>query len=357
MAAALAAQLAAAPVRADPGPRLARVRLELTRGPGTERCPDEQFLRAETARRMGFDPFDAEAPLTVAVSVEQGQGELIASIYLRDRRGLVLWADGFRTGDDCKALVSTAALSIAVQLDDTGELSPPQAAPAPQAEPATPADAPCSPERPCAGQPAPPPGEAPGVRPPGEAPPARPPDEAPPPSSAGQAAAERLRWTAGAGATVALGLTPGVAVGPTLAVTARWPAWSAALEARGLSSLSTHVEDVRVATSALTASAALCLHRHVLFACGVGELGVLRAVPEVPLNPASLLGLHAGLGARAGVTWPFSASLSGYGYTEAVQRLVDWSLLRHSGITESEDQVWGPPAIGVAFGIGLQLNL
>ncbi|KYF63352.1 hypothetical protein BE15_30070 [Sorangium cellulosum] len=186
-----------------------------------------------------------------------------------------------------------------------------------------------------------------------------PPGKAPPPSSAGQAAAERFRfrWTVGAGATMALGLTPGVAVGPALAVTGRWPAWSIALEARGLSSLSTSVEDVRVATSALTASAALCLHRHFLFACGVGELGVLRAVPEVPLNPASLLGLHAGLGARAGVTWPFSASLSGYGYTEAVQRLVDWSLLRHRGITESEDQVWSPPATGVAFGIGLQLNL
>ncbi|WP_437962588.1 hypothetical protein WME76_45955 (plasmid) [Sorangium sp. So ce119] len=156
---------------------------------------------------------------------------------------------------------------------------------------------------------------------------------------------------------MALGLTPGVAAGPTLAVTGRWPAWSVTLEARGLSSLSTRVEDVRVATSALTASAAMCLHRHFLFACGVGELGVLRAVPEVPLNPASLLGLRAGIGARAGVTWPFSASLSGYGTTEAVQRLVDWSLLRHRGITESEDQVWSAPAIGVAFGIGLQLNL
>ncbi|WP_437877403.1 hypothetical protein [Sorangium sp. So ce513] len=307
------------------------MRLELTRGPGTERCPDERFLRAETARHMGFDPFEAEAPLTVAVSLEQGEGELIASIYLRDRRGLVLWADGFRTRDDCKALVSTAALSIAVQLDDTGELAPPPGG--------RPSD------------------QAPPARPSGEAPPARPPGEAPPPSSAGQAAAERSRWTAGAGATLALGLTPGVAVGPTLAVTARWPAWSVALEARGLSSLSTHVEDVRVTTSALNASAALCLHRHVLFACGVGELGVLRAAPEVPLNPASLLGLHAGVGARAGVTWPFSASLSGYGYTEAVQRLVDWSLLRHRSITESEDQVWRPPAIGVMFGLGLQLNL
>jgi hypothetical protein len=156
---------------------------------------------------------------------------------------------------------------------------------------------------------------------------------------------------------MALGLTPGVAVGPTLAVTGRWPAWSVALEARGLSSLATNVDSVRVATSALTTNAALCLHRHFLFACGVGELGVLRAVPEVPITPESLLALRAGIGARAGVTWPFSESLSGYGYTDAIQRLVDASLLRRRGTAGSERAAWSAPALGVAFGIGLQLNL
>ncbi|WP_438042089.1 hypothetical protein [Sorangium sp. So ce128] len=353
------AQLAATPVRADRGPRRARVRLDLTRGPGTEHCPDEQFLRAEIARRMSFDPFDAEAPLTMAVSIVQEQGELIASMYLRDRGGRLRWTDGYRTRGDCKTLVSMVALSIAVQLDDPGERPPPQATPAPQEEPATPAEAPCSPERPCAGQPALPPSEAPPARRPGKAAPARElrSVRAPPSSSAGQAAAERFRWSVGAGATMALGLTPGVAVGPTLAVTGRWPAWSVALEARGLSSLSTNVDSVRVTASALTVNAALCLHRHFLFACGVGELGVLRAVPEVPITPESLLGLRAGIGARAGVTWPFSESLSGYGYTEAVQRLVDWSLLRRGDIAESERATWSAPALGVAFGMGLQLNL
>ncbi|WP_437594888.1 hypothetical protein [Sorangium sp. So ce1000] len=248
----------------------------------------------------------------------------------------MLWADDYRTRGDCNALLSTVALSIAVQLDDMGELPP------------SPSEAP----------PARPPGEAPPARPPGEAPPARElsPGRVPPPISAGQAAAARFRWTVGAGATMALGLTPGVAVGPTLSVAGRWPAWSVALEARGLSSLSTNVEGVRVATSALTTNAVLCLHRHFLFACGVAELGVLRAVPEVPITPESLLGLRAGIGARAGVTWPFSESLSGYGTTEAVQRVIDWSLLRHK-TAESEYSVWSAPAIGVAFGIGLQLNL
>ncbi|MGK4004436.1 hypothetical protein WMF31_17505 [Sorangium sp. So ce1036] len=338
------AQLAAAPVRADSGPRQARVRLELTRGPGTERCPDAQFLRAEIARYMGFDPFDAEAPLAITASMEQEQGELIASIYLRDRPGLVLWADGYRTRAACKTLVSTVALSIAVQLDEMGERLPPQATPAVPGEPAAPAEAPCSPERPCAAQPALPPSEAPPVR-------------AQPPSSAGHAAGGRFRWTAGAGATIALGLTPGVAVGPALSVAGRWPAWSVALDARGLSSLSSDVEDVRVATSALITNAALCLHRPVLFACGVGEIGVRRVVPEAPVSGGSLLYLRAGIGVRAGVAWPFSESLSGYGYTEAVQRLVDSSLLRDEGIAESERTLWSAPALGVAFGIGLRLNL
>ncbi|WP_437898230.1 hypothetical protein [Sorangium sp. So ce124] len=353
------AQLAATPVRADPGPRRARVRLELTRGPGTEHCPDEQFLRAEIARRMSFDPFDAEAPLAMAASIVQEQGELIASMYLRDRGGRLRWTDGYRTRGDCKTLVSMVALSIAVQLDDPGERPPPQAAPAPQEEPATPAEAPCSPERPCAGQPALPPSEAPPARRPGKAAPARElrSVQVPPSSSAGQAAAERFRWSVGAGATMALGLTPGIAVGPTLAVTGRWPAWSVALEARGLSSLSTNVDDVRVATSTLTANAALCLHRQFLFACGVGELGVLRVVPEAPRIARMLLNLRAGIGLRAGVRWPLSEGLSGYGTAEAVQRTIDASLLRRGGIAEGERAIWSAPALGAAFGIGLELNL
>ncbi|WP_438032389.1 hypothetical protein [Sorangium sp. So ce204] len=360
MVAALVALRAAAPSRADTGPPRARVRIELTRGPGTERCPDGRFLRAAIARRMGFDPFDAEAPLLMEASIEGDRGELIASIYLRDRRGVVLWTDGHRTRGDCKTLVSTAALLIAVQLDDMGELPPPQPAPAPQNERATQAEAPCSPERPCAGRPAPPPNEAPrSPPPPSKAPPARerPPLRAPPPGSAGQAAAERFHWTVDAGAAMALGLTPGVAVGPTLSVAGRWPAWSVALEARGLSSLSTNVDDVRVATSAFTANAALCLHRHALFACGVGELGVLRAVPEAPRLARTVLTLRAGLGARAGVRWPISEGLSGYGTAEPVWRTVDASLLRRRGIAGTDRAAWSAPALGVAFGIGLQLNL
>jgi hypothetical protein len=155
---------------------------------------------------------------------------------------------------------------------------------------------------------------------------------------------------------MALGLTPGVALGPTLSLAGRWPAASVALEARGLSSLSTDVEGMGVTTSALTMNAALCLHRHVLFACGVGELGLRRAVPEAPITGGARLHLRAGIGGRAGVTWPFSESLSGYGYTEAVQRFVDSSLRRHH-LAESERQVWSAPAIGVAFGMGLRLNL
>lgn len=347
--AALVAQLAAAPIRADPGPPRDHVRLELTRGPGAERCPDERRLRAETARRMGFDPFDAEAPLALTASIEQEQGELIASMYLRDRSGRVLWADGYRTRGDCETLVSTMALSIAVQLDDAGKRTSPQAMPAAREGPAAPEEEACSAERPCAVQPAPP-RKAPSAR---ELLPVR----APSPSGGGPVAAERFRWAIGAGATLAMGLTPGVAVGPTLSVTGRWPAWSVALEARGLSSLSTEVESVRMTTSALTSNTALCLHRHVVFACAVGELGMLRAVPEVPISPESQLKFRAGIGARAGVLCPLSESLAGYGYADVVQHVIDISFLRHETIPESERTLWAAPAVGVVLGLGLQLNL
>ncbi|WP_437834988.1 hypothetical protein [Sorangium sp. So ce1153] len=274
-------------------------------------------------------------------------------MFLRDSNGRGLWADGFSSRNDCRRLVAAMALSIAVLLDDTAELPAAPAAPAVPAEPADqamPREEPCSPDRPCP----PPPGSAPAP-----APPARktPPVRAPTRNSAPAVPAERFRWAAGLDAVVGLGLTPGVSVGPALSIGARWPAWSVALEVRGLSSLAGKTEAVDVSVSTVATDIVFCLERRLLFACGLAELGVLRAAPGVPFDAASQRNLSAGLGARAGIEWPLSESVSGRAHADVVHPVVAAAIRRHPGAPTPERPVWSAPALAVALGIGLRMNL
>ncbi|WP_437897459.1 hypothetical protein [Sorangium sp. So ce124] len=347
MAAAAISAAGVAPVRAEPPATPLRVRLEFIRGPGAEECPDEQLLRAETVRAMGgVDPYDAEAAFTMTASIERRRGKLAASMFLRDGDGHGRWFDGFSAYDDCKVLVTAMALSIAVLLDDAAELAAPPGVPAKPASPPAPPEEPCSPDRPCPPQPAhaPPP-------PPRTAPPVR----APPRSSAlPRIPAGRLSWVAGLGAVTGLGMTPGVAGGPALSFGARWPAWSVTLEVRGLASLSGNVEAVDVSVSTLTTDVVFCLDRRSLFACGLAELGILHAAPNVPLNATSRLNLHSGFGARAGIEWPLSENLSARAHADVVRPVAGAAILRHPGAPEPERPVWRAPALAVALGIGLQ---
>ncbi|WP_437293125.1 hypothetical protein [Sorangium sp. So ce426] len=112
MAAGAMSVVGVTPVRAEPTPTPLRVRIEFIRGPGAEDCPDEPFLRAETARAMGgVDPYDAEAPFTMTASIERRHGKLAASLFLRDGDGHGRWADGFSARDDCKVLVTAMSVS------------------------------------------------------------------------------------------------------------------------------------------------------------------------------------------------------------------------------------------------------
>ncbi|AUX28458.1 MULTISPECIES: hypothetical protein [Sorangium] len=362
MTAAAIATLGIAPVQAEPRATPTRVRLEFLRGPGAEDCPDEPFLREQTIRKMaGVDPFDAAAPLTLTASIERRRGELTAALFLRDRSGRGLWADGFSASADCEVLVSAIALSIAVLLDGDELPAIPGATPdlpaAPGAPPAQPQptdqamvpEQPCSPDRPCPLQPVPAPVSSSQKT--------SPPRKTPPGNSAPPAPSERFRWTAGLDVVTGLGLTPGVSLGSAMSVGARWPAWSAALEVRGLSSLSGKVEAVAVSVSTVTADVVLCLNRRTLFACGLAEIGVLRAAPTIPFDAASWLNLRAGLGVRAGIALPLAENLSVRAYAEVVHPVIGIAILRHPGALVRERPVWSAPALAAALGIGLQANL
>ncbi|WP_437928130.1 hypothetical protein WMF37_02450 [Sorangium sp. So ce291] len=292
----------------------------------------------------------------MTATIERHRDELAASMFLRDSNGRGLWADGFSTRNDCKRLVAAMALSLAVLLDDTAELPAAPASPAAPTVPAEPAEQampreePCSPDRPCP----PPPRPAPAPAPPSRK---TPPVRAPARSSAPAVAAERFRWVAGLDAVVGLGLTPGVSAGPALSIGGRWPAWSVALEVRGLSSLSAEIEEVPMAASLIMTNAAVCLHRHVLFACGVLELGILRAEPEVPLDAASFLNFGVGLGGRIGIDWPFSKSLSARGYLDVAQVLTGAAIGRRPNLQLPGSALWSSPDVAGTLGLGVMASL
>jgi hypothetical protein len=74
------------------------------------------------------------------------------------------------------------------------------------------------------------------------------------------------------------------------------------------------------------------------------------------LRGASRLNLRAGLGARIGIAWPFSDSVSARGYTDVVHIMTDTAIDRHPNAPASERALWSAPIASVAFGLGVHAS-
>ncbi|WP_437627595.1 hypothetical protein [Sorangium sp. So ce1151] len=313
------------------------------------------FLREEVARVAGADPFRDDAPLLISARIERQGAELVASLALRDGQGKTRWADGFSTSSACEVLVAGMGLAIGTRL-----LGMPEQA---SREPA--------PREPAQEGPQGPPGPAPPAQAPQGLPRSLPlthaaraasgsPDRgapAPPTSSGGKPTAdpaEPLRLEAGLGATVGLGITPGIAAGTTLAVGVRWSAWSVTVEGRGLVSLAPEVADIDISTKAFTVATVACRRGHLLFGCGLGTVGAVRFVPQDPWNMRVRSKTLFGIGARLGSAWPLSDRWSVHGQVEAIW-IVEDALLRRQG-EGSETPAppsWSSPPLAAALGLGL----
>ncbi|WP_434046811.1 MULTISPECIES: hypothetical protein [Sorangium] len=333
--------LCAAEARAAPEPPA--VRIEVQRGPGAEGCPDETFLGSEVARRLGADPFEDDAPRALTIHIAQEGPELTASLALRDSEGKTQWADGFSTRSGCEELLSGVALAIVAQLlgapeqaDSPPEPSPPSGA-APRSEPSAPP--------PQARRAAPDP-----RRPTGPA--GAPPRPEPPP-----AGPERLRLEAGLGASLGLGITPGVATGMTLSFGVRRSDWSIAVEGRGLVSLAQEVECTPLGTTAVSAATLACYRGGPLFGCGLATLGAVRFSARDPWTMTARSDSVFGLGARFGSEWPLSRRWSVQGYAEATWMVNEAAFTRvtHASATPAPLR-WTSSPLGAAFGLGVTTN-
>jgi hypothetical protein len=312
------------------------VRLEYTRGRGAERCPDEAFLRGETSVLLGYDPFEADAPLTITAHVERQGRELVASMEMLDREGQTPKADGIGTTGGCKTLIASVALVISVWIWKPAE-PPEPLAPACTAAPV------CPPALACPA--CPPPSSAPEL----------PRCEKLPPALPAAVPAERVRMDIGVGAVTAAGMMPGVAVGMGLSLGVRQSDWSFALEGRGFASLAREIKSVPIATSAFVAAAVVCPRFRPFLGCMLAEVGTWRFVPQEPrgdITPRDAPFLA--FATRLGGEWSLSERLSVHGYAEGIVPAWAATLRRGgNGASTSERVLWTPLPVGVAFAVGL----
>ncbi|WP_437971844.1 hypothetical protein WMF04_22235 [Sorangium sp. So ce260] len=373
--------LSVAEAHAAPELRPRAARLEYVRGRGAERCPDASFLRAEVARVAGADPFRDDAPLLISARIERHGAELVASLALRDAQGKTRWADGLSTSGACEVLVAGMGLAIGTRLltmparvprepaprepaqgGPPGPPGPPPPAQAPPGQPGPLAPTPAARATPePSGRIAPEPQPASGEEPQpasGEEPQPASGEEPQPASGENEktmaAPFEPLRFEAGLGATVGLGITPGVAAGTTLALGVHWSDWSVAVEGRGLVSLAREVADMDISTTAFTMVTVACRRGRLMFGCGLGTVGAVRFVPQDPWNMHVRSKALFGVGARLGSAWPLSDGWSVHGHAEAIWIVEDALLRRQSDGSETPaPPSWSSPPLAAALGLGI----
>lgn len=279
------------------------------------RCPDEESFRNQIAARLGYPPFTTSGRHRVAVSLTAARGRVRGRAEVT-RAGQT--TPGVRelddTIDNCEALASALATTVAIALDPVRGLGP---APEPVAPPLPP----------------PPPHDRDADRDRGPQPVAPPAEQ--------RAASTPIRIFAGAGGVFSLGVAPGPAIGAEAAVGARREAFSLELSAR----LETTTGSERVATgdrveaTVLSGALAPCGQLGVFVGCVFGRAGAFQGRAPDVVNPSLGTTVFGAVGLRAGVRFVVWRWISLEALAEAGLPLVRTSLRIGAG-----DAWTAPPA-------------
>ncbi|CAN5846812.1 hypothetical protein BH11MYX4_BH11MYX4_29360 [soil metagenome] len=278
------------------------------------RCPDEESFRNQIAARLGYQPFTTSGRHRVAVSLAAARGRVHGRAEVT-RAGQT--TPGVRELDDkidnCEALASALATTVAIALDPVRGLAP---APEPVASPPLP----------------PPPPHDDRDRGPEPVAPAPPEPRAPP---------RPIRFFAGAGGVFSLGVAPGTAIGAEAAVGARREAFSLEISAR----IETMTESERLATgdrveaTVLSGALAPCGQLGVFVGCIFGRAGAFQGRAPDVVNPSLGTTVFGAVGLRAGVRFVVWRWISLEALAEAGLPLVRTSL------RIGADNAWtAPPA-------------
>jgi len=155
------------PPAASSPPSRVTVRLDYTRGPGAEACPDDQGFRDAVAANVGYDVFTPAGARTALVTIQHQGTAFVGRMELRTATGAQEWSHEPLLRGDCRELVRLMGLSIAIPIDPfpAHPLPPPPVPPPSLAASGPPLLAPLlPPDRDRTTPPLPPPASRPAVR-------------------------------------------------------------------------------------------------------------------------------------------------------------------------------------------------
>lgn len=299
-------------------------RLTYVRSMDAASCPDESALRKAVAVRFGYDPFFPWAKKTVVVHIGHEGRQFVAHVELVDDAGLTRGTRDLRADDgDCTRIFDATALAISIALDAFAASSndasptapPPEGPPSPEGAPAAPFP------------PSPTPAES---------------------TSPTFPQPSRSPFMAGADVLGSLGAAPGGTAGVGVFVGAQSRSASFELRLHADASPPVAVGPAgRAETARFAATVAPCARFGVAFACGIGELGLLRAWgSDLNFVSADSMAFLAA-GGRLGVAFPVSDAFFLRIYAEGV-----FDLDRARFELDYYD-VWTAPLVEGTLAVGL----
>ena len=321
---ALAVLLGAAPVgAADPpspapgqGPPPRPVRLVYQRGPGAERCPEEQAFRDAAGANAisSADLFAPDVAARLAVTLRRRGYGYEGTLDLYDAAGALLWTrtlppPNFPPSASCPSLVESLALSATNYIDPAVPLP---LAPLP-------------------------------VAPPIHTP--RKPDEPPPPP------VERwpFAFRAGAAVVVDVGTAPRPAVGLSLGLGFRVSWFSLEMEGRWDPPAGASIDGADVSTARFVGVLLPCGHTGYFVGCALAELGPIRGTITAPgIIPGTHETLYVAVGGRFGAEVPLVP------HRLFLRPAVDLLIAAQSAdFRIALHPQWAAPTVAAGFGLGL----
>jgi hypothetical protein len=328
--------LAARPAPAQSAGEVVAV-LRYLRDPSASRCPDESALRGAVAARLGYDPFHAEAPLTIMVSITRAQRGLRARVWRESPNAPPSTPRTLESPHlDCAELAGVVALTVAIAVDPiTAAGAQPSAAPSASSSPAPVSEGSSAPPEPSAA-----PRSAAAI----EASPSPSPSSAPPRS--GDSAT--IHPTVRVGILGSLGFQPIAAVGFSAAGGIRWRAYSLELEATAtIPSAVTDANGVRARAGVFTGAIVPCAHVGWFAACGIVMVGAMRGEIE-NATPNSIATPFAAVGARAALNLRIAGPFRFYAHADVLAALTPTELRLDGATIWSSFPVSGTLGAGVA---------
>jgi hypothetical protein len=286
------------------------VRLDYQRGPGAERCPDEQAFRdhAGAYAQTSGDLFAPEATARLVVTLGRRGYGYEGSAVLYTAAGAVFWSNTFppparAPATSCADLVDSLALSATYKIDQIVPLPLLPALPAPP-------------------------------------PPALP----PPPPVAGSPVA--FRFGAAALVDLATALRPAVGLSFGLGFRASW--FSLELEGRWDPPAGGTLDAANLTTSRFVGALVPCGHAGYFVGCALAEVGpIWGTVTGEGVTTPTQRTLYIAIGGRLGAEIPIAPHL-------LIRPAVDLTVAVQQTVFRIENQRrWETPAVAAGFGVGL----